>query len=597
MDNVTRFRYEPLSKDNDETRSIRLLHLRPGSPGEPVKCSIVHQNLRDKPDFEALSYCWGDAANPLRIYIGKDYINVTQNLHDALLKLRDEENTRTLWIDAICINQDDLAERSQQVTIMKQIYQQARKTVVWLGPENADTARAFELIPYLMVVFTDAFQGMPRPISYDHNVLRHPAIPRVYQKMQLFESFMQLEQRPYFTRVWIIQELAVSQNKVVLFWGEHSVSWEEYLIATWTFACLQIQKPNRDKPLGNFLHLIRPAIEMAVSNVKLIGLLDRYRQQESTDPRDKVFALLGIADSQDVASLGCNVDYNMTTVEVYTRLAKSYIQRDGNLDILGYAKHGTNIAGLPSWVPDWTNQGEMPINLRTPIMSGISHNHHAGGDKDCRASVSMDGITLNGKGVIFDKIARLSGVFGEAWGENCCIPHVLETIARVAEKSDYIAGGTALDALFITQLAGCPKPAYDKLQRRFHEVWEEAKSHPSEKGIRGSVTISTVQGQQEKKISVRPVDVRETGETEALLTASLKYTLKRRFATTRKGYYALVPDKSAVGDTIAILRGGNYPFVLRAQGQSWSLVGECYVHGVMNGEAFDESVCESVAIV
>lgn len=93
------------------------------------------------------------------------------------------------------------------------------------------------------------------------------------------------------------------------------------------------------------------------------------------------------------------------------------------------------------------------------------------------------------------------------------------------------------------------------------------------------------------------MDVRETGETEALLTASLKYTLKRRFATTRKGYYALVPDKSAVGDTIAILRGGNYPFVLRAQGQSWSLVGECYVHGVMNGEAFDESVCESVAIV
>lgn len=207
MENATRFRYEQLPKDNDETRSIRLLHLRPGSPGEPVNCSIVHQNLCDKPDFEALSYCWGDTANPLRIYVGKDYIDVTQNLYDALLKLRDKENTRTLWIDAICINQDDLAERSQQVTIMKQIYQEARKTVVWLGPENGDTARAFELIPYLVAVFTDAFQGMPRPISYDSNILRHPAILRVYQQLQLFEPFMQLEKRPYFSRVWIIKNL------------------------------------------------------------------------------------------------------------------------------------------------------------------------------------------------------------------------------------------------------------------------------------------------------------------------------------------------------------------------------------------------------
>lgn len=73
-------------------------------------------------DFEALSYCWGNAANFLRIYIGKEYIDVTQNLHDALLKLRDKEKARTLWIDAICINQQDLSERSQQVTIMRQIY-------------------------------------------------------------------------------------------------------------------------------------------------------------------------------------------------------------------------------------------------------------------------------------------------------------------------------------------------------------------------------------------------------------------------------------------------------------------------------------------
>jgi hypothetical protein len=597
MENATRFRYEPLDKDNDETRSIRLLHLQPGSPGEPVNCSLVHQNLYDKPDFEALSYCWGDAANPVRINIGEEYIDVTRNLHDALLKLRDKENSRTLWIDAICINQDDLAERSQQVTIMKQIYQEARRTVVWLGPENEDTAKAFELITYLILVWVDAFQGMPRPIAYDFNVLMHPAIREVYQRMQLFVPFMQLEQRPYFSRVWIIQELVVSQNKVVLFCGEHHVSWDDYLIATWTFACLQITKPNRNKPLRSFIHLTKPAIEMAVSDITLISLLDRYRQQDSTDPRDKVFALLGIAGSQDVSSLDCKVDYSMTTLEVYTNLAKSYIQRDRNLDILGYVKSGANIAGLPSWVPDWTNQGDMPINLRTPIMTGISFDRHAGGDNDCSVSVSADGMTLNGKGIIFDQIARLSGLLGEPMCNICCNAHLLESITGISRKSNYIAGGTALDALFITQLAGPPQPTYDKLRRRFHEVWEEAKTHPSQKGIMGSVTISTVDGQQEKKIRVTPLNAKETDETEALLTASLRYGLKRRFATTRKGYYALVPEKAAIGDTVAIMKGGNYPFVLHAQGQNWSLVGECYVHGVMNGEAFDESACENLTIV
>jgi Heterokaryon incompatibility protein (HET) len=129
MENVVRFQYEPLSKDNNR-RSIRLLQLLPSSTSEPIKCRIVNVDLYDNPDYEALSYCWGDAANPIRIYSGNEYIEVTRNLHDALVHLRDVENPRTLWIDAICINQRDSQERSQQVGIMRQIYKQSRKTLV-----------------------------------------------------------------------------------------------------------------------------------------------------------------------------------------------------------------------------------------------------------------------------------------------------------------------------------------------------------------------------------------------------------------------------------------------------------------------------------
>ena len=171
-----------------------------------------------------LSYCCGDAANSIRVHSGKGYIDVTRNRHDALIRLRDVEKSRTLWIDAICINQCDLQERSQQVGIMRQIYKRSKKTLVWLGPETGDTAKAFELIPYLLKVFCEVFYGEPRPICLDYSLLKHPSIVQVYQQVRLIVPFIQLQQRPYFSRIRILQELAVSYKKVTLLWGQFSLS-------------------------------------------------------------------------------------------------------------------------------------------------------------------------------------------------------------------------------------------------------------------------------------------------------------------------------------------------------------------------------------
>jgi hypothetical protein len=598
MENAVRFRYEPLPKDNNKRSSTRLLQLLPGSKEEPIKCGVVNINLYDKPDYEALSYCWGNPANTIRIHSGKEYIEVTRNLHDALVQLRNEDNSRILWVDAICINQDDHGERSQQVGIMRQIYKQAKKTLVWLGPETEDTATAFELIPYLLEVFSEVFHGKPRPIRLDLGILEHPKIKQVYQQLRLFEPFICLEQRPYFSRIWIIQELAVSYNNVALFWGQYCLSWEEYFAAAYTFACFEIRKPNIHKPLGAFLELVVPALQLAASDTTtLITLLEKYRRQESTNPRDKVFALLGIAGSKDISSLGCKVDYSISVVEVYTNLAKSYIQRDGNLDILSYVQYGPGIPDLPSWVPDWTSQGEMPINFRVPNLSDIRSNHYARSDNGCAISISMDGKTLNGKGIVFDEIARISGLIDERWGGGCCNAHIWERVAELKERSTYVTGGTAMDAFFITQLAGCSKSLYNRLKGRLQELWEEAKRHTPEKAIHGSINLSNTEGSQQKRIRLLPVDDKETGEIEALLTSSLRYTKRRRFATTTRGYYGLMPAQATLGDKIVILKGGNYPFVLRSHKQSWNLVGECYLHGVMNGRLIDESTCKGLAIV
>lgn len=119
------------------TDEIRVLVLAPTTESEEICCSLKHVRLSDKPDFEALSYAWGDSAKPRRVFCDKKIINVTENLYIALRNLRYKDRERAIWADAICINQDDdlLGEKSQQVGLMGKIYSEAQCTVVWLGED------------------------------------------------------------------------------------------------------------------------------------------------------------------------------------------------------------------------------------------------------------------------------------------------------------------------------------------------------------------------------------------------------------------------------------------------------------------------------
>jgi hypothetical protein len=105
--------------------------------------------------------------------------------------------------------------------------------------------------------------------------MEHPSILQVYQQVRLIKPFIQLEQRPYFSRIWILQELAVSYNKVTLLWEQFSLSWEEYVAAAFTFACFEIRKADIHKPLGAFLEVVMPALQLETSETTtLISLLD-----------------------------------------------------------------------------------------------------------------------------------------------------------------------------------------------------------------------------------------------------------------------------------------------------------------------------------
>ncbi len=196
------FDYSPLA-DSDE---IRLLALEPASRFRTIKCSTIHATLSDKPRYEALSYMWGPS-QPMRLIEldGKLY-GVRENLWHALVHLRSEEEERILWIDAVCINQQDIHERNHQVTQMGKIYSEATKTTVWLGMADHSTPLAVKFLreTSMAIQSVHAYCKLLRDLSF-------PAV----SSSPVLSAVQALCLREYWNRLWIVQEVALATEVVV----------------------------------------------------------------------------------------------------------------------------------------------------------------------------------------------------------------------------------------------------------------------------------------------------------------------------------------------------------------------------------------------
>jgi hypothetical protein len=143
---VGQFPYQPLDTSKLE---IRVITLYPGSRTTPINCSLTHittNSKSTKPIYKALSYTWGTAEGPKTIALDGMQVQVRENLWQALYHLRSEEHELMIWIDALCINQNDLQERGSQVSRMSAIYGIAKEVIVWLGPAGEDSKLAIDFI-------------------------------------------------------------------------------------------------------------------------------------------------------------------------------------------------------------------------------------------------------------------------------------------------------------------------------------------------------------------------------------------------------------------------------------------------------------------
>ncbi|KAK2744300.1 ankyrin repeat and sam domain containing protein 6 [Colletotrichum kahawae] len=363
LDTTTRpYQYEPLNHDQLE---FRLLHLLPANdPTEPLSCRLEIASGRTRPQFETLSYTWGGEAPCEPLLVNETHLlNVTPNLASFLQQRRDPIAEVIIWVDAVCINQNDVAEKNQQVSVMTVLYIASHAITIWLGPaaDNSDAAM-------------EELEVLSRSTVYSR-------MPSVSSKTAA--AIGKLLNRPWWTRVWIVQEVcwgAVGGKLMTatVRCGSRSISWHDIVLACGRIKVHETSLRQSISHVESVLHLesVRWSGEHIYTKGNTTGfdendflqLVSKYRHFDATDPRDKIYALLGLLRSRpglDTRQL--RVDYGIDAEELYRRFTIITAVRAPGLGILQHCSWPSDdySSGRPSWVPNWSRKRrETPLPNR-----------------------------------------------------------------------------------------------------------------------------------------------------------------------------------------------------------------------------------------
>ena len=617
---MLQYQYQPLAEGH-----FRLI--KPLST-DPVMLELAHTSLAEAPAYTALSYTWGKQQCSQPITVEGSILPVTQNLHDALGRLLENviRSGHYLWVDAICINQGDMEERSVQVRYMKEIYEQAHKIYVWLGwPSDREHAYlAVEKMRRFNSILHDAIKAQKNdPIAALTTISGdNKEIYDEDQKSETYKAWLgiiDLCNVPWWHRAWVFQEASVpeGEDKVFFFYGYNCVTWNWIAAAVAVAVHLgQIQQINTNighlTPAQTLLFFF---LEREKAPQYFLDLLQAFRQSQSTDPRDKVYAPLVLA--QDASPSTVPTDYRKPVVEVYTDVVRWCFTIEGHeLDFLGYVVRCAgqypdftheHVSELPSWVPDWTFRISITPLARTltstanrPDSALDEYLYHASKNLTLQAHIDEKRLYIHGSCI--GSITQLSSTVEDP----ACGLIVKDWLPIGLRATDtYPSTGQPLHAaLSVTLVADA---AFD------------IADNPS----RGNAMDWILYTQRPDRLTGQ-----ENGRKDRMTVAFNRATIGRRLCLTDNGYIGLVPASTEVGDKVAVLYGGAVLYILRhaveqdsseiesgfancstnickchaTVAKNYVFVGEAYIHGLMDGAALhlisdDEELNTCIALI
>ena len=559
----------------------------PTSKGSNQSYETVHAISRSTKQpiwYTALSYTWGDGIFSKIIICDSKIFKTTKNVDCALRHLRQTNKAVMLWIDQICINQADPREKTQQVLLMDKIYRRAWSTLVWLGEEADNSDDAIEYIKKINNLFQlNITDEAPDVDSFAGLSLAAPGS----QSWLALDKFLS---RPWFQRAWVIQEVVLSRNVQALC-GRKCVSWDEIgnfgntmiandmtqYLESYSAATGHISESGCDR-----IHMIN-GLKVTTSRMNqklsLLPLLVQARGAQATNLRDKVFAVMAMA------STIVHPDYSRSVSEVYSEAGRILINVDmgGSLCCVDHAQPP---ADLPSWAPDWS----VPRRTVSLGFRGASAGiYQAAKGSKIRLRFLEDKNSLMIQGLIFDTISLICVSPGyqlkDLPDQNSPSSLFARESLRIAIENcqPYPSDTGLFDAFWRTLVTGKDASGLTKAPPDFAEVFAFLIDCAT-----GCSPSLPDQPHAKRKLSLERLKIRRPGHIYRQMQKAFEAAVhERRFGTTSKRYMGLFPRGSRPGDEVCIFFGACVPFVIRRceTRDTFQLLGECYVHGIMDGEA------------
>ncbi|SMQ54004.1 unnamed protein product [Zymoseptoria tritici ST99CH_3D7] len=551
--------YQSLDATKKEIRLLRLLPAQNWQDEVVINLKTVSFLDAELISFEALSYVWGSPHDPGTILVHETgaVIPATRNLLEALRYLRSDSNAQNIWmwIDAVCVNQQDLAERSEQVRYMASIYTRATKVIAWLGPHDHDSNLAFDCLENISNHVTyDIVPGVAPKLHAKTSDLswvddQRSSINNEVQSAAIIRFF----QRSWFSRLWIRQEILLGFDRAVMRCGDRTIPWLNLRSAVGYIyrkghGSFELNQWAREESYG-YIYFLRNDL-----NVGLPQLLRNGRAAKCSDQRDRVYATLSLSS----VNYGIVPDYTKSVAQVYAEAALSDIRRHESLTILTHVGAQSEIlaaSGLPTWAPDWsTSVQAAPLS---PLWLGLS---------DRFLHLQHDRGVLRIQGRMAGKIKEIS-----PWPNK--------------HESDMETTKSAMKTMIFDSVAKAIREGDDGVLRQLCRVlcsnrfsdslpaWDFYPSHAAAE----SAVLATLHARE------TPQDKYQSWRFWAAIRKNCRGRALAQGSDSRLG---LVPAHARVGDVFATLIACHPAMMLRpAPNNAFTVVGPAFYDGVMEGEA------------
>ncbi|KAM5344460.1 hypothetical protein ACJ41O_012996 [Fusarium nematophilum] len=632
--------YSPLTGEDP----LRLLQIHPGQRSDPISCHLIPTHLDDvDKTYIATSYTWGSPENPPQIECNGLSMKIQQNAFDMMTDLRLPDQPRTVWVDAICINQGDINERSEQVRIMHKIYSRCQRVMVWLGRPDEHSRAAMAFAATLdSARLLDQFIEWSRSdgSSYLENARQKDYFFRTelgtQEEKERAASIVRFINRPWFNRVWVQQEGSVCPDTQVIC-GSDTLDWHQVFALAW------IITPPKTAIWPDYLpHTYRECKDnlwaiQSIQSYKIRAFRPRYgldlRFPESwslhqmllnaprfasTDPRDKIFAFLNVrlhVVNDWVPEANYKIPWEVLYTDISTRILKNGWL--GSLSISGTARHPPDWI-LPSWVPDFRQWNSSVQGSSSEL---VYHGQWAAGGPFSNTEMQTSRSST----------AARPGELPRTHRRNIQQSQMSQELRRFkASKKRILQTYISLRCFMMDEIVyvgGHMKPSPPEeahlVAPKYREfIQQDLKylddSHPkaymngdlSAEAYKLTIISATDHNQDlvgpeytldawepwYRWLGQKNAWVDDTSEDVPSFNRAVQNSgafLDFCFAVTKHGYFCLVPSLTQLGDHAVVAKGYATGLVIR----SWTppeateptnyyeLLGDAYIHGMMNNEA------------